>query len=533
MPLEITDCSNILNELNKAVKMHNFYPDGHPNYESAITRCLSVMQGKLGDGSELKLTVDQRGFYLNKVLVSPVSQDVTALAKKLFFRRIKEITFTPRVALADMKALMEALKLEPEELQARGGAETLFAERDVYGILLNALKYEDIKKLKKELEEKKAAEAKAMAEAKEREAEKGEAAEEKKAPPPAETPPAEAHQEQDKLDELISRIKKERDFLKYRDFSIRIKEVAERILNDKAFDSAFSALVVFAEHSDPSYGLAEDIRQAAADCLRSILNRDMIKHLVVRVGAKEETFRLAIQKMLLFAGRDAVENLLDAIIEAPEAITRRHLFNTLVLFGKGIRPMVESRIKSPEWYVVRQMVSLLGELGDPQALDSIEAAYDNPDPRVKKEVMKTLVKIPSVRSTAFLIKVLDEQDQGLVSQAIISLGVLKDPASIETLGKIALRREPFADTQEAKREAIKALGIIGDPSAIPYLTNVLFKKVWFGKKSNEEIRSLAAYSLGMIGGDEAFGAIEEAGRSSEGELYITCKRILEGRGKSI
>ncbi|MBI5587783.1 MAG: HEAT repeat domain-containing protein, partial [Deltaproteobacteria bacterium] len=104
--------------------------------------------------------------------------------------------------------------------------------------------------------------------------------------------------------------------------------------------------------------------------------------------------------------------------------------------------------------------------------------------------------------------------------------------AIDVLGKIALRWEPFADTQDAKREAIKALGIIGDPRAVPYLTSVLFKKAWIGKRTNEEVRSLAAYSLGMIGGAGAFDAIEQVEKSSRGELYITCKRILEGREKT-
>ena len=335
--------------------------------------------------------------------------------------------------------------------------------------------------------------------------------------------------------------------MRYSDLSARINEKVQPLLVERRFGDVFSALLVLGEHSLPYSGLQEELRNIASERLRSILNRDMIRYLVERVGGRDEPTRVAIQKvggkdeparvaiqnMLVFAGSEAVSGLLDAIIEAPEAVTRKNLFNAIVLFGGDARQAVEARIVNPEWYVVRQMVALLGELGDEKSLDAIESAYSNPDPRVKKEVMKTLVKIPSPRSTAFLIKVLDEQDQGLVSQAIISLGMLKDPGSIDVLGRIAVRWEPFADTQDAKREAIKALGIIGDPKGVPYLTNVLFKKAWFGKKTNEEVRSLAAYSLGMIGGQEAFSAIEQVGQNSEGELYITCKRILEGREKNV
>ncbi len=531
MSLEILNYSHILNELNKAVKMHNFYPDDHPNYESALSRCYLIVKKSVDEGGEVRFTIDQRGFYLNNSIITPANPDVAALAKKFFFRRVKEIAFSQRVTLEEMKVLLRVLKLEPEELQAGGGAEALFAGNDVAGILINALKYEDLRKLKQELEDKKKEETEVIASA-----EVVEDATEGQSPEAGDQEPGPEQEEKTDddapLDRLVGRIRAERDFLRYKDLSVRINEKVSPLLIERKFEEVFGALIVFAEHSFPSSGLSEDIRNTATGRLRSILNRDMIRYLVGRVGARDELLRVAIQKMLLFTGLEAVELLLDAIIEAPEAITRRHLFNTIVLFGRDIRPSVEARIKNPEWYVVRQMVSLLGELGDDRALDAIESAYGNPDPRVKKEVMKTLVKIPSPRSTAFLIKVLDEEDQGLVSQAIISLGMLKDPGAVDILGKIAVRWEPFADTQDAKREAIKALGIIGDLKAVPYLTNVLFKKAWFGKKTNEEVRSLAAYALGMIGGEEAFGAIEHVGKNSEGELYITCKRILEGREKN-
>ncbi len=529
MSFEILNYSIILNELNKAVKMHNFYPDGHPNYESALSRCYLIIKKSVDDRGEVRFTIDQRGFYLNNSIVTPVNPDVVALAKKFFFRRVREIAFSQRVTLEEMKVLLSVLKLEPEELQAGGGAEALFAGNDVAGILINALKYEDLRKLKQELEDKKQAETEVIASA-----EVVEDVPEGESPEAGEQEPEQKEKTDDDtpLDRLVARIRAERDFLRYNDLSVRINEKVSPLLIERKFEEVFGALIVFAEHSFPSSGLPEEIRNTATERLRSILNRDMIRYLVERAGDKDELLRVAIQKMLIFTGLEAIELLLDAIIEAPEAITRRHLFNTIVLFGKDIRPSVEERIKNPEWYVVRQMVSLLGEIGDDRALDAIESAYGNPDPRVKKEVMKTLVRIPSARSTAFLIRVLDEEDQGLVSQAIISLGMLKDPGAIDILGKIAIRWEPFADTQDAKREAIKALGIIGDPRAVPYLTNVLFKKAWFGKKTNEEVRSLAAYSLGMIGGEDAFGAIEQVGKNSEGELYITCKRILEGREKN-
>src|SRR4030067_2114091 len=178
------------------------------------------------------------------------------------------------------------------------------------------------------------------------------------------------------------------------------------------------------------------------------------------------------------------------------------------------------------------MVSLLGEVGGQESIPALEAAYRHEEPRVKKEVMKSLVKIGTPRAAAFLIEKLREEDPSLMAQALNSLGMLKDPASIEALAEIASKRENFSDLMEAQKESVKALGIIGDGRAGPPLAQTLFRKVWFGKKANDELRLLAALSLGMIGTPEAPAAVEEASSRAAGELQTACKRVLDGRERT-
>ncbi len=502
--------------------MHNFYPVGHPNLDSALEKCYLLVKKRLEEEPEIKWQVDHKGFYHSKALIASGNQDVAGLAKKFFFRRIKEITFTRYLTLADLKTLLSALKFEPEDIQARGGIEAYFAGKDVSGILVNSLSYEELKKLKEGLKEKEEEEAVIEPVSKETNGPLGEASsdEDKKEVTAEETT-------NEDLTELLMRIRVERDFLKYKDLAVRIKEKTGTIASEKKIEDLLPVLLVFCEHSFES-DLPEEIIAEANRRLTSFLSKDVLKFLAVRVGNKEESKRKAIQKMLLSAGTEAIEPLLDEITEAQDAARRRNLYNSLVLFGGDLRPFVEKRINSREWYVTRQMVSLLGELGDARSINAIENAYGYPDDRVKKEVLKSLVRIPSPRSTEILIGALGEENQALVNQAIISLGIIKDPLSIDALARVALKDKDL----ESKKEAIKALGLIGDQKAVPHLTKILFRKVWFGKKSHEGVRSLAAYSLGMIGGPEAYKAIEAAGKNSEGELFSVCKRILERKERT-
>lgn len=524
MTTEFTNYSNILIELNKAVKMHNFYPEGHPHLDSALEKCFLLLKKCLDERGEIKWKIDQKGFYDNRTLI-PASNDIAGLAKKAFFRRIREITFTQRLTPRDVNTLISVFKLEPEEIQAMGGVEAIFAEKDIYGILLNELRYEDLKKLKKELEERKEQE-------KEIAAEKAEEAQSGKAPENGQEEKPEEHKayEEEPLSVLLEKIKNETDFLRYNDLSVRIKERADPLLIERKFDELFQAAHIFFSHSLRSSGLQEDIRTAANERFHSFISLDFVKYLASRAGNKDEQSRAVVQGMLLACGDEAVEMLLDAITAAPEAVTRRNLYNTLVLFGKRIRPQVEKRLSSPEWFVIRQMISILGDLGDEEAIGALEAAYAHPDMRVRKEVLKSLVKIPSPRSTGIIIRTLDDENDALVNQAIISLGMLKDRTAIDVLGKLAMKKERFADRQDTRKEAVKALGNIGDDRAVPYLSDLLFKRVWFGRKAHEEIRLLAAYSLGMIGSDEANEVLKK-GRDSSEEISRACKRILDRKEK--
>lgn len=526
MSLEITNYTNILIELNRAVKMHNFYPVGHPNLDQALESCYNSLKKNIAEGGNIKWQVDPKGFFYKKDPLAQGNIEIRGLAKKAFFRRINELTFTERLNISDLRSLLTIMKLEPEEVKARGGVETILAESDVEGILLNEMSYESLKKLKKELEEKREKEKNIHTE-KPEETEEGQAEKTLK-----EEERRKDAGKQETMAELLELLKNETDFLKYNDITVRIREKADLLILKKHFDEIFPAMKLLMEHSAEPSTLPADLKDLARERLGDLLSTELNRYLVIKVGRKNDPEKKTVQQVLLVAGPRVVDMLLDSLVEAPEASTRRNYYDTVLLFGDSIKASVLERLMSEVWYEVRQMVALLGDLRDPETIDQLEIAYRHEDIRVKKEVLKSLVKIPSPRSRELLVRALDEQDTSLKCQAIISMGVTRDVELVDIIGRLALKKGSFYDNWEVKKESIKALGIIGDASAVPYLTKILFKKSWFNKSLNEEIRSLAVGSLGMIDTDESIKAIEKAYNSSEGELHMACKRILEGREKS-
>ncbi|TAN61628.1 hypothetical protein EPN18_06345 [bacterium] len=518
--------STILIELNKAVKMHNFYPVGHPNLNAILSKCFVLLRKSVDENGEIKFKLDQKGFYVNRVIVASGSLELAVFSKKFLYRRIKEITFAPQLVQSDLKILLEILMLEPDELLAKGGPEEMLAEMDSKGILLNEMRYEDLIRIKKELEEKKFdEEISSVLEF----TDENPGSSQKQADKIEEPKKATAEEQEEALSELTERLKNETDDLIYSDLVMRIKDKTDLLTAEKKFDEIFPALVVLTANAEPDARRSEGIKETSGSRLNEMMSdTDTLGYLVKKLANKNEPNRLAIEQMLLRGKESAVELLLEALMHSSDAQTRRIIFNVIVRFGNSITPLLERRLKDPQWFVVRQMVALLGALANPESINTLINTYDHSNVKVKREVLKSLSRLPSQRATELLINALESDDPGIVAFSVISLGVLKEASAIDAIGKVAVRWERFANNQEPKKEAIKALGLIGDKKAVPVLTKILSKKAWFGKKTNEEFRALAANSLFLIGGNEAMQEIREAYKDSEGDLYKTCKRILDG-----
>ena len=236
--------------------------------------------------------------------------------------------------------------------------------------------------------------------------------------------------------------------MRYKDLAIRIKETADKLTFEKKFDEVFPALVLFEGHSSPFSGLSDEIRYIAEEALKYFLTPEALQRLAAMAGGTDEAERAAVQQILLHGGGAAIEALLTALVDAPEASTRRILFNVALPFGRAVIPYAVKKLDSDLWYVVRQMVTLLGEIGDPESVEHLRTAYGNPDIRVKKEVLKNLARIRSKES----LDVSSRRSRGRNAARYPSHHIHRHaprPAAIDTVGNIA-QGGAFSENQERK-----------------------------------------------------------------------------------
>ncbi len=498
---------DILLELNKAVKTLNFYPKGHPNLESITEDCFALIKDALNETPEFQWRIDKKGIYHEDIPIGGNNQAIIKLAKQLFLKKVRVLTFNPEITIDDLRTFLHILFIAPEDVFAEGGVAKILTNDKVRGILLNEMSYDEMEEVEEE-----------DAEEEEEEPEEEEETEEE-----------EPEEEEDELSVMLRSIDDEKDTLFYKDLAIRITELVEARQIDGDFDSTFRALAVLLRHTAANFKADNELKVKAGETLVRLLTKDTILYIIDRLTNRDESEVTIIHHLLVGSGGDAAGLLLDALVDTDDANKRRAIFNEALSFGDKLRPMIENKLaKDERWFVKRQMITLLGALGGAPSLEIIAREYGNEDLRVKKEVMKVLATVPSSRASEVLMDALGSEDHGIKGQAIISLGILKDTSAVKSLGEIVTMKDRFSENIEIRKEAIKALGIIKSDEGVEYLTKILRqKKGWFAKGTSDELRILAVTVLGKIGGTDAIKAIEAAYKGSKGHLHSTCKRILD------
>jgi len=121
------------------------------------------------------------------------------------------------------------------------------------------------------------------------------------------------------------------------------------------------------------------------------------------------------------AGEDGVEVLLDLLVAAPTIEERRGIFMALTGMKEGTDQLVHM-LGHHEWFVVRNVAELAGELGLDEAVPALAQQLEHDDERVRKAVASALAKIGSSSAAEPLRRALRDKSPEVRMQAALGVG---------------------------------------------------------------------------------------------------------------
>jgi HEAT repeat protein len=203
------------------------------------------------------------------------------------------------------------------------------------------------------------------------------------------------------------------------------------------------------------------------------------------------------------AGEDGVEVLLDLLVAAPTIEERRGIFVALTGMKEGADQLVHM-LGHHQWFVVRNVAELAGELGLDDAVPALGQQLDNEDERVRKAVALALAKIGTRAAAEPLRRALRDKSPEVRIQAALGVGGRKSSALAMPL-VVAMEEE---EDEAVEKELMLALGRIGSAAAVQAL--IKFAQPGgklFGRKSSA-LRTTAVEALRLAATPAAVGTLE-------------------------
>lgn len=231
--------------------------------------------------------------------------------------------------------------------------------------------------------------------------------------------------------------------------------------------------------------------------LRRIASRTHISLVAGILRKKMDTQQIALASEYLRAvGREGVEEFAAVLAEENDRRVRARMCQVLATAGPSVIPALLPFLQDSRWYVVRNLVNILGKLGDESPFLSVVTMLDHAHPRVRLEAVRALGLIGGRMAVAPLIRSLSDEDTAVRSATIKALGGLQDDEAVPVLHGLVTRPGVKApDDLAVRQEAITALATIGTGPARKVLGELASRRVWFWNRVEKHIRDIAAEAL--------------------------------------
>jgi len=200
-------------------------------------------------------------------------------------------------------------------------------------------------------------------------------------------------------------------------------------------------------------------------------------------------------------GREAANSLFDRLASADDRSTRATILKQLMILGPAVGSLAVARLAGAPWYVQRNILVLIGRLGQwPEGFTPMSYA-ENADARIRREAIKLLLESPGHTTHAVLLGLRDADD-GIATMAATTALESCPPAALPLLERITVDPERSPDLRAI---TLRILARTRAPEALRLLLALaMTRRIWFarGLASKSPLLLSALSALASHWGDD-------------------------------
>ena len=239
----------------------------------------------------------------------------------------------------------------------------------------------------------------------------------------------------------------------------------------------------------------------------------------------------AVNEFLALAhelGAAALDWLTLTLSESQTRMTRQLVAEAIAVRVQADPQLLAPWLNDPRWYVVRNVVHILGWVGGAGVVPLLQLAVRYGDPRVTTEVVTALQGIELRLARPVLIRALEGADSKLFCLILQQLSAARDPAVARYVMGFIVQDRFLQRPVEERRAVYAAIASTGGDEIAAELDAALNGGNWFDREQ-EVHRHAIARCLARIGTPKALAALEAGAQSRRAPVRQACDAALQSR----
>lgn len=283
-----------------------------------------------------------------------------------------------------------------------------------------------------------------------------------------------------------------------------VRRLASHYLGEEHFDRAVATILFLrnlATEEQPGSSRNPLVRNQALSTLNNLSTKSVLERLLDRY-LHSEPLREAAGQILTELGVESAKFQLQQLMNNESRFERKRLLTLIKQTGNpAVSILLEQLNKTSPWFVVRNIIRLLGEIGKPELFPVVRPFITHADLRVQQEVINTAVKFGGEHLKDFLFQALSSVDDSLQVKVVTHVATAHDERFVRPLTDLLESAKPFLgkDKNHLHMTICKTLGAIGSKRATASLHRVVQSKTVLGLGGHsDEVRQAAGMALEEI-----------------------------------
>lgn len=500
----------------KGIKSASFYPAGHPALLQGVAKIIQLFEAIPLPEEGLSIDVTKNALlYRDVPLPAGGNKALLDLNRELYLRRAARIIFLPNLQPDEVVSCLKAITLDPEEIQDAGGLEQILLREKVTRIWANRVDYGKLTQLLKEeeLEEIRPEEITDTLPVVSVD------------PMQDDAPPEEIVT----IETLIARIAKETDPSAYRGHIVEFLRFLPAERAERRIEFSTQAIAIFVRHIKTPPGGNDEIAGLARLGINEVASEELVEHYIGLLKKRGARGREESDAVLVALEERSVGPLLQALAEEEDLLVRKAIVEIVTRIGRIAVPMVLENLTDTRWYMVRNMITILGTLGMPDLAPHVAATLSHPDLRVKKEAIKALSRIPHPSAVTALCDLCFFPEETVALTATGALSLKKETEAVVALYRRAAAKRILFPNYRLAHEAIDSLRAIGTDESVTALEEILALRSPWSTNKFRAMKFHALRSISKIRGERSEEVLERTRRSADRSLRDEVERIIARR----